>query len=310
MNEIEFYEKKEDIEEGLMQTYNQGLDYLDVGDKKIPYVSTRYGLQVSLEEGEKNFNVKIYKNGYRVEHPSLTKLENKEYDVEEFLSLIEEVNKNPYDMILSDETLLEKGNLRFIGMNVKLQSTWDDCSSFPEEYEKNTRLAYIIYAEEIKENSYENKEIYRIEAIDDYGMCGSGYTTASWGTLEVTKVDYVDEYNLIITPEENLEIRMERTEDEFEKEEFHLNIIDIDKDIVPLKVVCDYDGGDSYYPMGGVYITTDKNEYLNLSDMENIPDLPSLKIDKEKLEKARNEKEIFDLGNPKIKENETDDLEF
>ncbi len=306
MDEIKYYEQKEEIEESLETLKLGKLEYLDKKHTKIPYVNTDYK-QITLEEGEKNFKIRIYRDGFLSEHPNDKKLMEKEYDIEEFLNLInEEKNQEyPYYFERVENTIGDK-KLKFLGMNIKKHSTYDEEDDSLNYYEKHIRPATIIYGKK------ENGDILRIELMESYGLCGSGECTASWGECYVSKVDCIDEDDFIIKP-----LTGKETIEAIRNEENVLSIdIKNERGTKILSILCDYDGGDSYYPSGNVSLILLENNkknnitYMTHKDQELLKNSKKLNVDKDKFEKAIDEEEFFDLGNPNKENKKSNDLEY
>jgi hypothetical protein len=78
-----------------------------------------------------------------------------------------------------------------------------------------------------------------IELSEEYGECGSGWTTASWAYIEIKEVDRFNGYTF--KPIKPLIID-ERFDDNY-----------IDNKVF----TCSYDGGDSYYPSGFYSVNMD-----------------------------------------------------
>lgn len=105
----------------------------------------------------------------------------------------------------------------------------------PETFE-NTR--YFIYARG------EFNEIYEFLLFQNFGMCYSGWTTASWGNIEYQVVDKLPsfthkpkgDFNI-----PNLSDQVKSKSDDINNPIFSVN----------------YDGGDSYYPSGYVLVDLD-----------------------------------------------------
>lgn len=87
-----------------------------------------------------------------------------------------------------------------------------------------------------------NDKKVRIELSTEDGVCGSGWTTASWGHIDVQEVTKFDGYTY--KPKKNIVI-----DDIFPHDE---------KEYIKNQVFSvSYDGGDSYYPSGGYHVDMD-----------------------------------------------------
>lgn len=91
------------------------------------------------------------------------------------------------------------------------------------------------------------------------GWCGSGYTTASWGFMKVKEVDDFGPYTHL--PKDKLGIKLEDAYFDIKTSEFcfektksaHFYDPDISNNVFSYSD----DGGDGYYPSGGVHVNTD-----------------------------------------------------
>lgn len=95
------------------------------------------------------------------------------------------------------------------------------------EYNDVVMEKHIICAKD------ENNKKYEIVLSEDQGVCGSGWTTASWGHIELNEVERFNGFTH--KPVKPLEIPAINDEKDY-----------IDNDVFHLS----YDGGDGYYPSG------------------------------------------------------------
>ncbi len=280
MNEIDFYEKKDDIEEAVKDLGFGELKYIKRPTEQIPYIDLNSDICVTIEEGEENFKTTVFQNGYKIENPNYRKYMEKEYDVEEFLDMIKNLKTEYFNSKpITDDEVINEGPLKLIGITLKKRATWDE---YDNSYEKNETNAIIIYGES------KNKDIYRIECMETYGMCYSGYTTASWGHYDICKVNEIDKDKLIYTPNKKVTIEFNRNDD--------IINIEIKRGKTSLiRVQIDYNGGDSYYPTGSV----DIYPQLHLEDVDTIPKeiKEILDCNEENLISILNEKE-FEIPSP------------
>ena len=116
---------------------------------------------------------------------------------------------------------------RYIGENIKGHN-------LDFEYYKDVLTRHIIYG--IKEDG----QRVSITLYEEYGECGSGLTTASWGHMEVKNIDKFPPFGY--KANENIpDIKINDTEDViYRGKGFYNEVCDIS-----------YDGGDNYYPSGG-----------------------------------------------------------
>lgn len=86
-----------------------------------------------------------------------------------------------------------------------------------------------------------DNRMVEITLSEESGMCGSGYTTAQWGKIEVA---YVNKFNYTHTPKTLLtvpDITPETVTEDVQNDAFNVS----------------FDGGDNYYPSGGYYVNMD-----------------------------------------------------
>lgn len=96
-----------------------------------------------------------------------------------------------------------------------------------------------------------------------FGWCGSGYTTATWGQMDV---DRVTDFGPATHLPKNRKIKLEGAVYDASKsfkEGLHFESVDVDwhdpwyEDIINNVFSISSDGGDTYYPMGGTNINED-----------------------------------------------------
>ena len=143
--------------------------------------------------------------------------------------------------------------LKIVGLLVK-KIINDDCEGHNCDftYEKIEDEEYVLMCEDIYHidkygEEYHNK--YEITLRSEYGMCGSGWTTASYGFVYIEPVNnfrpwnYKPKQRIIL---ENISIK-EMNYSDFSCEYFQWS----------------YDGGDEYYPTGYVEV--------NMACFEELP---------------------------------------
>lgn len=142
--------------------------------------------------------------------------------------------------------------VKIVGLFVK-KIINDDCEGHNCDftYEKIEDEEYVLMCEDIYHvnkygEEYHNK--YEITLRSEYGECGSGWTTASYGFADIEPVDnfrpwnYKPKQQIIL---ENISIK-EMNSPDFSCEYFQWS----------------YDGGDRYYPTG--YVEVDMNYFEEL----------------------------------------------
>lgn len=93
---------------------------------------------------------------------------------------------------------------------------------------------------------------YEIGLYEEYGECPSGWTTASWGHIEMRQVEEFGEITKI--PKKELDFQLEDIGDEFSCEAFSYV----------------YDGGDAYYPMG--YVGVNEELFIDRQQISTKPE--------------------------------------
>lgn len=142
--------------------------------------------------------------------------------------------------------------VKIVGLFVK-KIINDDCEGHNCDftYEKIEDEEYVLMCEDIYHvNKYgeEYHHKYEITLRSEYGECGSGWTTASYGFADIEPVDnfrpwnYKPKQQIIL---ENISIK-EMNSPDFSCEYFQWS----------------YDGGDRYYPTG--YVEVDMNYFEEL----------------------------------------------
>lgn len=134
-----------------------------------------------------------------------------------------------------------------------------DFTTEPEELEK-----YALYLKD------ENKEYWKLELWVEYGECGSGWTTASWGFANFYKIKHLEPFGYKPKGEFYFELNRDENGDydiyELEMDDYYMG----DELFVANVFQFSGDGGDSYYPMGGVSVNVDMFEKLERA-MEQRP---------------------------------------
>lgn len=253
---IDECEELEDIEIAL----DKELKVVDI-EKRLFYIPDERDCQKTILEKKETFSkyeIFVLDNGFLCENPEIVSLyENQEFSKEEISEIFKTI-KLKFSEIYSKEMTIESSssNKRFelLGINLKKQSTLDD-SNDNFNLEKHTQTLIILYLQNSK------NDIIRLVLEEQYGMCSSGYTTASWGIIYYTKCDKLPT-NFCYKPKNSITVSLE------EKISSTLNIIFIDNKTSEKigKIICDFDGGDNYYPIG--YI----DDTLNFSKQEHGPD--------------------------------------
>lgn len=96
------------------------------------------------------------------------------------------------------------------------------------EYSKQTRkgIAVCLSKDDVQ---------YTLSLTSSQGVCGSGWTTASWGHHNLVQKDTRE--SIVMVPKKGFEIvEFDETQDEIENKLFTVS----------------YEGGDPYYPSGGM----------------------------------------------------------
>ena len=129
--------------------------------------------------------------------------------------------------------------MKIIGMNVKKyigQKVEGSCSSF--SYENSEKIKYDIFVQS-------KKKKFKVSIWDEEGVCGSGWTTASYGHIEVKEINSYPPMNFRYKNIKEIPIELS----EADSGANYLNI--------PEVFSVSYDGGDEYYPSGGISIEID-----------------------------------------------------
>lgn len=124
--------------------------------------------------------------------------------------------------------------MKIIGMRIEKYIDYSGYSDFQEkEAELQLMDRYVLYAID----KYKTK--YEIVLWNEEGECYSGYCGASWGWVKINKINQFG--NITHTPIKELEIDDLKVEDEN---------TNINNEVFSV----DCDGGDYYYPCGGVSV--------------------------------------------------------
>lgn len=118
--------------------------------------------------------------------------------------------------------------LKIIGLRVEKYIAYeshDDYSEEPDEVEREKHILCVVY---------ENGKKAEIELSTSHGLCSSGYTSASWGHLEIKEVDKFSGFSFV--PKTGI---------------LTINEKDLCKNYV---YEVDSDGDDQWYPSGGYSI--------------------------------------------------------
>lgn len=128
------------------------------------------------------------------------------------------------------------------GINFETYFSMDENYNWEEE--KHQLIDYILYIKDRKDGKF-----YRVILNTSYGMCGSGWTTATWGEVLVQKIDDVPK-DFCFTPKKDNPFSVYLKYGESSND---VDILLISKGKQENFFGVDYTGGDSYYPSGGIY---------------------------------------------------------
>ncbi len=201
MEDLEFYEIKEEIEEEILKNNLGKLRYAKKDSKVIPYIETEMGIGITLERGKKDFKTTIFENGYESENPFFDKYKEKEYSKEEFINLVKEIKNKFYaspDVIEIDKCLGKA--LDLIGITLKKRKSWNIINPFSKntEFKEYERLSSIYYGKE-------KNDIYRIECIEDIDV-DTINMIIDFKRVSISKVEKVNKDDLIFTPKKDVKI--------------------------------------------------------------------------------------------------------
>lgn len=119
---------------------------------------------------------------------------------------------------------------KYIGQNIIKKDDWD-FEYYDEEMERHILYGINSDGQKVKVTLYE-----------EHGMCGSGWTTASWGRIEIEYIDSFEGYDYKPIKELIIDdITNEKIEDFNDDED-----VDIENEVFSVS----YNGGDFYYPCG------------------------------------------------------------
>jgi hypothetical protein len=138
---------------------------------------------------------------------------------------------------------MNENEWKLLGMNIE---KFFDTKTYDEDPEDYINDKYILYFEG------KWKQIYKVVLYQEEGMCFSGWTTASYGNINIEKIDHI--YPLSYFPKTGIYI------DEVKESEDYIK-----------NTVFDYssDGGCEYYSSGYVEI-----------NMDNFTETPRVKKDR------------------------------
>ena len=250
LDKVEIAELTEDFKEAFnsenfVANISEVLDTLYVG---LLTSSFRYLIS---KEAEDVFLVQVTLDGVIDENPLLD-FSNKRFSRKQMIAFVVNFETNilkPNDFNIC---LLKKKNLSLLGINFNMFFSMDESY---DTYHKNCILEYVLYCKESKTN-----RVYRVLAFDSYGMCASGYTSASWGETSCSLLDINDiPKDFCYVPKQFTKISIEV----FDYGVTNISILQMGKKHVDVLSV-EFDGGDDYYPNGGV------NDKLALVEKETL----------------------------------------
>lgn len=279
MDYIQFAETLEDIclelgdVELLKFEHNDDLAVIKPSSGFYDYsYPSEYAYVVGFND-DGSFSCKVAKDGFFVENSDIKNFyENKNFSKEELICFINEFPKLFNDRFISTlitadnlKSLVETNNLTLDGINRTYYSSYDE--SYDYSQEKNINSIDIAYFTD-KDNTH-----YRVELYTTFGMCPSGYTTASWGNMNVNIVDqipkeftYIPKGDYVLT-NNIIESDEDEDEDDYDIDDYEEGYsfglkIDNMKTIDSFLYFDDY-GYDNYYPNGGANISLSDEDKAN-----------------------------------------------
>lgn len=136
-----------------------------------------------------------------------------------------------------------------------------------EDYENelfvNSRTRLFI----VGKNEYNRTTKYQITLWSSDGMCGSGYTTATWGNMDIDIVEEFGPINYIPIDSGELDGHFEMNDHVWQYVPTEDIRNEIERQFDPDSIKTEYfsysyDGGDGYYPRGHAGINWDKFKEL------------------------------------------------
>lgn len=278
---IEEIEELEDIEIELDKEIKESNNKFD--DLYIE-ISNSEKLILDKKENSTKYIIDLCLDGFICKNPIIKDLyKDKEFSKNELIKFIHNFknirNNSLKNKFLNKEELINKeGKTFFIkGIDLEGLSTLDDSSSY--ELEKHLSAKLIIY---IESNS---KNLYRIELFESFGMCGSGWCRATWGNMDIYRIDKIP-YKIFFTPKETLKINIKEKEDV----DFYFDVLKKDKLIGDISI--SYYGLDSYYPSGYINDSFDFRMYYSIESNGK----EYFEYDEKELKEFLNLEERIELG--------------
>ena len=109
----------------------------------------------------------------------------------------------------------------------------DDYDDYHPKYKDEEMTRHYLYVNEAG-------SLFEICLEEEFGMCPSGYTTASWGKMEIKEVSEIPENSLKCTVDTDFDMP-KRDTDHYECDIFSLDVY----------------GGDEWYPSGSYNVNED-----------------------------------------------------
>lgn len=237
-------EELEDIEIAINKEFeisdNEERDFF------FPIDNINYG-QIILNKNYDKYIIDICSQGFLIENPDVRSLyEDKEFSKDELIDFLKNFEKEISPILQEYNSTFNKPieiligkKLNLLGVNLRGRASLDDSGDY--ELEKHKELDIILYIEDSL-----TKTIYRIVLMNTYGMCGSGWTTASWGEVILSECKTLPK-KICYLPLKQLQVEFSL---EAEGTENETVIFKINADETFNSIYCCYDGGDSYYPSG------------------------------------------------------------
>ena len=166
-------------------------------------------------------------------------------------------------------------SFRVIGLRVEKHiDTYDDLD-YQECWIESER--HLVFIKPLKNNAFWSRNIYCVQLEDMIGPCGSGYCMSSWGCMDIHLVDEIGplthkpigdiQFDAYISDEDmktgNIKwIEPVQKQDKDEECSWCPEGFCMDIDQFGDVFAWSGDGGDSYYPCGGVWVNFDLFEEL------------------------------------------------
>lgn len=279
MVDIEFAEDLDDIisylgQDAILKDF--GIDRAYISFKEVNFIISKF---FDNKVNCSYFTCDVVRDGFYIENPNVRKLyDGKRFSkpsltmfIKGFSSKIFNIRKTlGLDGGIDWEKFFDEFNKKDFVVKGINYSYWSEIFDNGRNYEKNIEEIEILYISNGDEN-------YRLEFFTTHGMCPSGYTTASWGNLDIEKIDELPDTFQLVPKDDDYKFTLISNEDKnYNSLVFGVTSKKRDLSLSPFAFY-DGDGGDGWYPSGYAYTNYGKEELIGYFNKKlNFPEIDEI----------------------------------